>query len=130
MARLRVLTWHIHGNYLLYLSQTDVDFYLPVKPGHPVGYGGRGQTFPFDDNVHEVPAEAVRDLELDCILYQTCSNYLVDQYQILTPAQRRLPRIYLEHDPPQEHPTDMRHWVDEEEVLLVHVTPFNALMWD
>jgi ADP-heptose:LPS heptosyltransferase len=29
--------------------------------------------------------------------------------EILTEAQRRLPRIYLEHDPPREHPTDTRH---------------------
>ena len=41
-----------------------------------------------------------------------------------------MPRIYLEHDPPQEHPTDTRHWVDDPNVMLVHVTPFNALMWD
>src|SRR5690606_4327570 len=29
-----------------------------------------------------------------------------------------------------EHPTDMRHPVDDPGILLVHVTPFNALMWD
>jgi len=52
------------------------------------------------------------------------------QHEILTPAQRRLPRVYIEHDPPQGHPTDTRHWVDDPQVLLVHVTPFNALMWD
>jgi glycosyltransferase involved in cell wall biosynthesis len=28
------------------------------------------------------------------------------------------------------HPTDTRHWVDRDDTLLVHVTPFNALMWD
>jgi glycosyltransferase involved in cell wall biosynthesis len=49
---------------------------------------------------------------------------------MLSDVQMRLPRIYLEHDPPQEHPTDTRHWVDDPQVLLVHVTPFNALMWD
>src|SRR5690606_1377999 len=53
-----------------------------------------------------------------------------DQYAFLTPAQRALPRIYLEHDPPLAHPTDTRHPVDDPGVLLVHVTPFNALMWD
>src|SRR5262249_4160015 len=39
-------------------------------------------------------------------------------------------RVDLEHDPPLEHPTDPRHWVDDPDVLLVHVTPYNALMWD
>ena len=60
MRPIRVLTWHIHGNYLLYLSRADVEFYLPVKPGAPEGYGGRGRMFPFPDRVHDVPAEAVQ----------------------------------------------------------------------
>src|SRR5262249_51839184 len=104
MGRLRVLTWHVHGNYLLYLSQARVDFYLPVKPGAAGGYGGARSTFPFGDNVHELPAESVRDREFDLILYQERSNYEVARHEILSPAQRRLPRIYLEHDPPLEHP--------------------------
>lgn len=130
MRRLRVLTWHVHGNYLLYLSQARVDFYLPVEPGGGPGYGGRGQTFPFGDNVHDVPAQAVRERPFDLILYQERRNYEVDRHEILSPAQRRLPRIYLEHDPPLEHPTEQKHWFDDPDGLLVHVTPFNALMWD
>ncbi len=130
MPPLRVFTWHIHGNYLLYLSQARVEFYLPVRRDGGEGYGGRGQTFPFGVNVHDVPADAVRELDFDCILFQTRKNYEVDQYEILSDAQRRRPRIYLEHDPPQGHPTDTRHWFDEPEGLLVHVTAFNALMWD
>jgi hypothetical protein len=130
MRRTRVLTWHIHGNYLLYLSQADVDFFLPVKPGRHEGYGGRGRVFPFGPNVHDVPAGAVHDLDVDCVLYQTRTSYEVDGPAILSDAQRRLPRVYLEHDPPQGHPTDTRHWFDDPDGLLVHVTPFNALMWD
>jgi hypothetical protein len=130
MRPIRVLTWHIHGNYLLYLSRANVEFILPVKPGRLEGYGGRGDTFPFPDNVREVPAGAVRDLELDCVLFQTRNNYTIDRHEILGERQERLPRIYLEHDPPREHPTDTRHWFDDPEGLLVHVTPFNALMWD
>jgi glycosyltransferase involved in cell wall biosynthesis len=130
MRPLRVLTWHVHGNYLYYLSQAAVEFYLPVKAGRRPPYGGRGATFPFGPNVREVPAEAVRDLDLDCVLFQAHRNYLEDQYEILSAWQRRLPRVYLEHDPPREHPTDTRHPVDDPNVLLVHVTPFNRLMWD
>ncbi len=130
MKPIRVLTWHVHGNYLLYLSRADVEFYLPTRPGGPEGYGGRGATFPFPDRVHDVPAEAVREREFDCVLFQTRRNYEVDRLEILSDRQRRLPRIYLEHDPPRQHPTDTRHWFDDPDGLLVHVTPFNALMWD
>jgi glycosyltransferase involved in cell wall biosynthesis len=130
MRPLRVLTWHVHGNYLYYLSQARAEFFLPVKPGRQNPYGGRGDSFPFGDNVHEVSAEAVRDLELDCVLFQSRANWEKDQYEILSDEQRRLPRIYLEHDPPRESPTDTRHPVDDPNVLLVHVTHFNRLMWD
>jgi len=127
---LRILTWHVHGNYLLYLAQTPHEFYLPVKPGRPNPYGGRAGSFPWPDNVHEVPAEAVHALRLGCILFQHRANWEEHQYELLSAEQRRLPRVYLQHDPPLEHPTDQRHWVDDPNVLLVHVTPFNALMWD
>src|SRR5579883_2107735 len=130
MRPIRVLTWHIHGNYLLYLSRANVEFYLPVKPGRPESYGGRGTTFPFPERVHDVPAGAVRDLDVDCVLFQTRTNYEVDQHEILSARQQRLPRIYLEHDPPRQHPTDTRHWFDEPDGLQVQVTPFNALMWE
>jgi hypothetical protein len=86
--------------------------------------------FPWPDNVHEVPVEDLRRLSLDCVLYQGRASYLEDRYEILSPEQRRLPSLYLEHDPPLEHPTNTRHLVDDSNVLLVHVTRFNALMWD
>lgn len=47
-----------------------------------------------------------------------------------TDAQRALPALFVEHDTPREHPTDTLHPVQDPNVLLVHVTPFNALMWD
>jgi hypothetical protein len=130
MRPLRVFTWHIHGNYLYYLAQANIDIYLPVMSGRREGYSGRGHTFPFGANVHDVPAEAVRALDFDGVLYQTRQNYECDQFDVLSPAQRKLPRVYLQHDPPLEHPTDTRHWVDDPNVLLVHVTDYNALMWD
>jgi len=126
---LRILTWHVHGNYLYYLTQAPHQFFLPVGR-HGPGYAGRAAGFPWTDNVRDVPADAVRDLDVDLILFQSRRNYEVDQYAILSARQRALPRIYLEHDPPQEHPTNTRHIFDDPAMLLVHVTPFNELMWD
>lgn len=127
---LRILTWHIHGSYLYYLTQTDCIFYLPKKNNTDEGYGGRTPSFEWGNNVIDVPAEEVKDIEFDCILFQSKKNYLEDQYAILTEQQRQLPRIYLEHDPPREVPTDTHHVVDDPAVLIVHVTHFNNLMWN
>lgn len=130
--RPQVLTWPIHGSYLYYLTQANCDFYLPVRADTANGYGGRGDgsTYPLGNNVHDVPVEALPSLDLDVILFQNRQHYLIDQYEILTDAQLRLPKIYLEHDPPREHPTDTKHIVDDPSVVLVHVTDFNRLMWD
>lgn len=142
MRRLNVLTWHTHGSYLYYLSQAPHEFHVLARPGRPPGYGGRCGPFPFGPNVHDLPAGEAREREFDCILFQEDHHWHKDQYDLLTPSQRALPRIYLEHDPPgllpgvpagpagTIWPTDVRHPVDDPDVLLVHVTPFNHLMWD
>jgi glycosyltransferase involved in cell wall biosynthesis len=130
MKPLRILTWHVHGSYLYYLVQCPHEFYLPVKPGKPEGYGGKASGFPWPDRVHEVAWDQVKELQLDCIIFQSARNYSEDQFEVLSKEQRTLPRIYLEHDPPRQHPTDTKHPVDDPEVLLVHVTHFNRLMWD
>ena len=127
---MKIFTWHIHGSYLFYLSQGNYTIYIPTKPEKTEGYYGRGETFPFGDNVIEIPAEEVKNHEFDCILYQTNQNYLTDQYEILSNAQRELPKVYIEHDPPRQHPTDTKHILDTADVTLVHVTHFNRLMWD
>jgi glycosyltransferase involved in cell wall biosynthesis len=126
---MKILTWHTHGSYLYYLTQAPHDFYVLSKPGRPAGYGGRCGHIPWGDNVHDLPVEQASRQDFDCIIFQDDHQYLEDQHQYLSAAQRSLPRIYIEHDTPREHPTDMRHPVDDPAVLLVHVTHFNALMW-
>lgn len=130
MRPLNILTWHVHGSYLNSLARIPHNWYLPVKEGRPLGYGGRGQTFDLPETVREVAADAVRELDLDLIIFQSPQNYLEDQYEILSREQRKRPKIYIEHNTPQPHPTDSKHVVDDGDVLLVHVTHFNRLMWD
>ncbi|TDF66120.1 glycosyltransferase [Cupriavidus sp. L7L] len=128
--RLRILTWHVHGNYLYYLSQVPHDLYLVTRDDGTPGYAGAGGALPWGNNVREVPYQRVPQGQFDCVLYQHRHHYLRDRVELLSDAQRALPAIYLEHDPPQEHPTNTLHPVQDASVLLVHVTPFNALMWD
>lgn len=130
MKRLKILIWHIHGSYLNTLSRLDHDWYLPVKEGHPEGYSGRGPTFDLPDYVREVPAEEVRNLKLDLVIFQTPKNFFEDQYEILSSEQLKLPKIYLEHNTPKPHATDTCHPVVDPNVLLVHVTHYNRLMWN
>ncbi|MDF2460574.1 MAG: hypothetical protein K0S79_2990, partial [Nitrospira sp.] len=125
---LRILTWHVHGNYLYYLTHTPHDWFLPVGLDRP-GYSGRAPGFPWSGRVKDVPVAHLKHLSFDCILFQSRSAYLKDQFELLTPEQRRLPRVYLEHDPPDD-PAESRHIVNDSTMQLVHVTQFNRLMWD
>ncbi len=131
---MNVLVWQIHGSYLNTLVQSFTGapyrFYLPTKPDKPEGYGGRGPTYSWSPETVEVPAEEVGDLDLDLVVYQTEKNFTQDTQEILTPEQRALPAIYLEHNTPQGRINDMVHPIDDPGVLLVHVTHFNDLFWD
>lgn len=126
--RLRILVWHVHGNYLHALTQVPHDFVVPAAPGRP-GYGDLGNKIPWGPNVRQVPAGTVRELPFDCVIYQSRAN-LDDARDLLTPAQRALPSIYIEHNPPEPHPTDTVHPFRHDRGVLVHVTGYNSVMWD
>lgn len=128
--RLRILTWHVHGNYLYYLSHVPHDFHLVVRPGHPPGHAGKVGVLPWGANVHEVASDDVASQEFDCVLYQSREHWDHDRLHVLSETQRRLPAIVVQHDPPWASPDGERHWAAGHGVLLVHVTHFNALMWD
>jgi len=127
---LRILTWHVHGNYLWYLTQVPHEFHLVTDDERSPHHSGRSGSLPWGPNVHEAHVDRIRETGFDLVLFQSRKAYEEEQFRLLSPAQQRLPRVYLEHDPPQEHPTNTRHWVNDRNVLLVHCTPFNALMWD
>lgn len=130
MRRLNILIWHIHGSYLNALARIEHNWYLPVKAGRPEGYGGRGPTFDLPEYMREIHAERVRDLDLDLVICQTPKNYFEDRHELLNAEQLRLPVIYLEHNTPKPSAYETRHPIDDPDVLLVHVTHYNRLMWD
>lgn len=120
MRRLRILTWATRPEYLRCLAQTPHDFVVL----------GRSDHAGLPANVHAVAPEEARRLKLDLILFQGPQHYLDEQYELLTAGQRRAPKVYLEHEPPRDHPVDSRHVVSEENVVVVHVARYNRLMWD
>lgn len=127
--RLRVLTWHVHGNYLYALSQVPHDFVVPGRPDAAPGYAPLGSRIPWGGNLVQVPAESLRGTRFDCVLYQSRQN-LLDAPRLLTADQRALPSLYLEHNPPDGPAAESAHPFHHQRGMLVHVTPYNAAMWD
>lgn len=128
MQRLRILTWPVHGSYFNTLSRLDHEWMLPVRADRSEGYGGRGGS-DLPASIHDVPVESVPELDLDLVLFQS-PQHLDDACDLLSPVQRRLPRIYLEHNTPFPDPVYSRHPFGDTDGLLVHVTGYNRLMWD
>ncbi len=128
--RLRVLTWHVHGNYLYSLTQVPHDFIVPVMPDNRPGYSALGSKIPWGKNVREVPAEQLKNEEFDCVVYQSRPAFERDRFNLLSSRQRALPCAYIEHNPPEPHPTDTTHFFEHEKGVLIHVTAYNDLMWD
>jgi len=127
--RLRILTWHVHGNYLYSLGHLPHDIYVPVSDCAGPGYGRLGARIPWSANLREIPLRDLGRHDFDCILYQARSHWEAAD-ALLTEAQRRLPCIYLEHNPPEPHAAESRHFFTHPRGLLLHVTAYNALMWD
>jgi hypothetical protein len=120
MRRLRILTWAARPDYLRCLAQTSHELLV-------VGRSDHDEAAP---NVRGIAPDEARRQKFDLILFQRPQNYLDDQYEQLASAQRRVPKIYLEHEPPRDHPVDSRHVVSDAGVVVVHVSHFNRLMWD
>lgn len=132
-ARYRVLTWHVHGTYLQMLGHVPHDILVPVKEDRSPRFAGLPPGREWPANLREIPVADVASADLDCVLYQSDENWVHDRHEILTEEQRRLPRVYLEHDPPGHDGAscfETRHPVDDPAVAIVHVTHFNELMWD
>lgn len=121
----KIFTWPVNHQYLFELAQRGFEFYIPTgqKPFFT-------NLFSSLKNVIEVDAATIKDLELDCILFQDEYSYRTAQYEVLSNHQRELLKIYLEHNPPKQHPTNAKHIVEDPAVQLVHVNHYNALMWD
>ena len=127
---LRIFTWQVHGAYLYYLSACPCTIYIPINLKRSEGYYGKGVNFPFGSNVIEVKAEDVSSMEFDIIIFQSNRNFLADQFEILSAQQRMLPKIYIEHNAPDPLPVNSVHVMKNPEVVLVHVTHYNRMMWD
>jgi len=123
--RYKIFTWPAHQQYLFELAQGDFDFYIPA--GQNASFT---QQFSTQKNVTEVDLSMIKNLDFDLILFQDEESYQTGQFKILSEQQRQLPKVYLEHHPPKQHPTNAKHFVEDADVQLVYTNYYNALMWD
>jgi len=129
---MRVLLWHVHGAWTTAFVHGRHEYVVPVLPDRGPDGVGLARTYAWPGRVTEVPPEQLRDQEFDVVLLQRPDELegLAQDWLGRRPG-RDIPAIYVEHNAPQGRITDMRHpAADRPELLVVHVTHFNALFWD
>jgi hypothetical protein len=126
-AARRILLWHVHGSWTTAFVQGRHEYVLPVLPD---GSGGRsGRDWPA--SAREVPAADLRDMEVDLVVLQRVEELELVRRLLGREPGRDLPAVYVEHNTPRADVPNGRHpLADRQDLTLVHVTPFNDLMWD
>ena len=129
---MRVLSWHVHGALSTAFVHGGHDHLVPVVPGRGPDGLGRARTYRWPETVTEVTPERLADEPVDVVVLQRPRDLELAAAWL---GGRRvgvdLPAVYVEHDCPRGDVPHTRHLLaDRDDIALVHVTGFNALMWD
>lgn len=128
---MRILSWHVHGSWSTALVQGEHTYLVPVLPDRGPDGRGRAQTWDWPPSVVECPPEALREADFDVVLLQRPHELELLHRWTGRRAGVDVPAVYVEHDAPTAGPVDSRHALaDRSDIPVVHVTWFNALMWD
>ncbi|MFI9485411.1 glycosyltransferase family 4 protein [Promicromonospora sp. NPDC052451] len=137
---MRILLWHVHGSWTTAFVQGGHEYLVPVLPGRPADGRGRARTWDWPPAVREVgPDELRRAFDaggVDAVLLQRPHEARLLREWTGRRAGYDVPAVYLEHDAPGGPAAATRHPLADVDVVasgrlpLVHVTGFNALMWD
>jgi len=127
----KVLLWHVHGSWTTAFVQGRHDYVVPVLPDRGPDGRGRAQTWDWPASVREVPPEGLAAERPDVVVLQRQEDAdLLERWTGLR-AGVDVPAVRVEHDTPRGDVDGMRHpLADQTRIPLVHVTPFNAVMWD
>jgi hypothetical protein len=123
-----ILLWHVHGSWTTSFVQGPHRYLLPTLPD---GTGGRPAAWDWPASAVEVPVDRLADEPVDLVVLQRPEELdLVADLLGRVPG-RDVPAVYLEHNTPRGPAVETRHPVaDRDDLLLVHVTHFNAVAWD
>jgi glycosyltransferase involved in cell wall biosynthesis len=128
----RILLWHVHGAWTTAFVHGRHEYVVPVLPDRGADGVGIARTYDWPDGVRELSPDELREEPFDAVLLQRPHEleHLCEDWTGRRPG-RDVPAIYVEHNAPQGRIADMRHpAADRDDLLLVHVTHFNALFWD
>jgi glycosyltransferase involved in cell wall biosynthesis len=128
---MRILLWHVHGSWATAFVQGPHSYVMPVNDRRDADGRGRAKTWDWPASVVEMAAGQIRDVDLDLVLLQRPHELELAEKLTGRRPGVDLPAVYVEHNTPGGEVPYTRHpLADRTDVPIVHVTPFNRLMWD
>jgi hypothetical protein len=126
-----ILVWHVHGSWTTAFVQGPHRYLIPTLPERGPWGGGRPAAWDWPASAVEVSPAELADTDVDVVVLQRPEEWELAERWLGRRPGRDVPALYVEHNAPREHAATSRHPVAErDDVLLVHVTHFNRLMWD
>jgi hypothetical protein len=128
---MRVLLWHVHGSWTTAFVQGQHSYAVPVSADRGPDGRGRARTWDWPGSVVEVPLERLVEETFDIVILQRPEDLdLVRRWLKLEPG-RFLPAIFVEHNTPRGRiPSTPHPMAERSDIVVAHVTHFNALFWD
>ncbi|WP_127130163.1 glycosyltransferase [Georgenia sp. SYP-B2076] len=128
---MRVLIWHVHGSWLTSFVAGADDYLIPVLTDRGPDGRGRARTWAWPASAREVTPAGLRAEGCDVVVLQRPHEIdLLERWTGLR-AGVDVPAVYVEHNAPPGPAAATRHPLAERgDLPVVHVTAFNALMWD
>jgi glycosyl transferase family 1 len=126
-----ILVWHVHGSWATAFVQGRHRYLIPTLPERGPWGGGRPAAWDWPSSAVEVSPADLADADVDVVVLQRPEELELAQEWLRRTPGRDVPAVYVEHNTPREHAATSRHpMADRDDLLLVHVTHFNQLMWD
>ncbi|GEL26044.1 glycosyl transferase [Pseudonocardia sulfidoxydans NBRC 16205] len=124
---MNILVWHVHGSWTTAFVRGRHRYLLPTLPERGPWGGGRPTAWDWPGSAVEVAPEELGDAGVDVVVVQRPQELDLAREWL----HRDVPVVYLEHNAPRGPAATTVHPVaDRDDLLLVHVTAFNELMWD
>ncbi|GAA2518428.1 glycosyltransferase [Pilimelia columellifera] len=128
---MNILLWHMHAAWTSSLVQGKHRYLIPVTPDRGPFGRGRARTYDWPDTVEERTPAQLADDDIDVVIAQSPEEVELATRWIGRRVGRDIPLVYVEHNTPKGAVPDSRHpMADRDDVVVAHVTHFNAAFWD
>ncbi|SEB35557.1 Glycosyl transferases group 1 [Paramicrobacterium humi] len=127
---MNILFWHAHGGWADAFVRGEHRYLLPTTPDHgPFGLGRAGRDWP--DTAIEVSPDELADADVDVVVLQRLEELEFAEQWLGRRLGRDVAAVFVEHNTPKgDVPHSVHPLADRSDITIVHVTHFNALMWD